>query len=349
MTVSIDVDGIAAEVPEGAAVKDALQFLGHPIGRFPGDPGAFMPCHTSGCLACALDIDGKLAPACITPVRQGMRIKTELGGLIPRRLIGGFMAHRVGGVGTPWWLAKDGYLEAACFAAGCNLRCPQCQNWGFSFLGLGDPLTPKEAASIMTATGRRYDVNRLAISGGECTLNRRWLLQYLGHLRDLSPDARLHVDTNATILTEDYLDDLVLAGMTEIGIDLKALRPETFMEITGLSDEHLAKRYLKTSWKAVRHMLGKHPSVFLGIGIPYNRALVSIDEIMEIGREVADIDPWVQVCVLDYRPEYQRLDIVRPSFSEMKEVHSVLRASGLETVICQTSKGRIGPSGDILP
>lgn len=349
MTVSIEVDGKASEVPEECTVSQALQFLGYPISSFPGDPGLFMPCQTGGCWSCALDIDGQLAPACITPIRQGMSIKTDAGSLTPQRLIGGFTAHRVGGVGTPWWLVKDGFLEAACFAAGCNFLCPQCQNWGFSFLDLGDPLTSEEAARKMTATRRLYGVDRLAISGGECTLNRRWLVQYLGHLRELNPDARLHVDTNGSILTEDYLDELVQTGMTDIGIDLKALRLTTFMVITGLEDEALAEMYLETSWKAVKHLLDNHPQVFLGIGIPYNSRLISLGEVEEMGQKIAEIDPWVQVCALDYRPEFQRLDIVRPALEEMMQVQEVLKATGLESVVCQTAKGRIGPSGELLP
>lgn len=349
MTISIEVDGKAAKVPGECTASQALQFLGYPISSFPGDPGLFMPCRTGGCWSCALDIDGRLAPACITPIRHGMNIKTSSGNLTPLRLIGGFTAHRVGGVGTPWWLVKDGYLEAACFAAGCNFFCPQCQNWRFSFLCQGDPLTPKDAARIMTATRRRYGVDRLAISGGECTLNRRWLVQYLGYLRELNPNARLHVDTNGSILTEDYLDELVQVGMNDIGIDLKALKLTTFMGITGLDDDALAGKYLETSWKAVKHLHDNHPQIFLGIGIPYNSKLISLKEVEEMGRKIAKIDPWIQVCVLDYRPEFQRLDIVRPAFGEMMQVHEVLKSTGLESVVCQTAKGRIGPSGELLP
>lgn len=349
MPIPIELDGKAVEVPEEGTVDKALQSLGYPISKFPGDPGLFMPCQTGGCWSCALNIDGRLAPACITTVHGEMRIKTDSESLTPRRLAGGFMAHRVGGVGTPWWLAKDGYLEAACFAAGCNFLCPQCQNWQFSFLCSGDPLTPEEAARKMTATRRRYGVDRMAISGGECTLNRRWLVQYLGHLKEMNPDASLHVDTNGSILTRDYLDELVWAGMTDIGIDLKALRLDTFMEITGLEDKVLANRYLMTAWDAVKHLIDNCSQVFLGVGIPYNSRLISLEEVGEMGRRIAGIDPLMQVCVLDYRPEFQRLDIARPAFEEMVQVHEILRATGLKSVICQTAKGRIGPSGELLP
>jgi pyruvate formate lyase activating enzyme len=70
-------------------------------------------------------------------------------------------------------------LKAACFAAGCNFRCPQCQNWETAYLGKGDALTSQEAAAIMTKTRRDLQVNRMAISGGESTLNKKWLIQYV--------------------------------------------------------------------------------------------------------------------------------------------------------------------------
>jgi len=51
----------------------------------------------------------------------------------------------------------------------------------------------------------------------------------------------------------------------------------------------------------------------------------------------------VQVCVLDYRPEFRRQDIARPAFDEMVQVKKVLERTGLKCVICQTEQGHIGP------
>jgi pyruvate formate lyase activating enzyme len=346
--ISIEVDGRPVKVPEGSSIKEALEALGFEITMFPTDEGLFMPCQTGGCWTCAVDVDGELRPACVSEVHEGMKIRTDPGVLTPKRIAGGFMGHHVGGVGTPWWLKGD-YIEVACFTAGCNFCCPQCQNWRFAYLCAGDPLTPEEAAEEMTDTRRHYGVDRIAISGGECTLNRRWLVQYLQHLRRLNPGARLHVDTNGSILTGDYLDELAEAGMTDIGIDLKALRISTFQKITCLEDVALAGRYMQTAWQAVEWLHENHPRIFLGIGIPYNKDLISLEEIEEMGRRIAEIDPWLQVCALDYRPEFKRPDLVRPGFWEMLMVHGVLRDTGLESVICQTARGRIGPGGELLP
>lgn len=348
--IEIEVDGKTSRIPEQITVKKALEELGYEITKFP-DKGLFAPCEVGGCYSCAVEIDGIVKQSCITPVKEGMRIRTELPeNYTPKRIVGGFMGHTAGGVGTPWYLKERGYIETAVFAAGCNFRCPQCQNWTTTYRGKGNfgyhVLTPRQAAEEMTRTRHRYGVNRMAISGGECTLNRKWLVQYVRELRQLNPDknARIHVDTNGSLLTKDYIDELVEAGMTDVGIDLKSLNVKTFMHITGSKDERLAERYKTTAWNATKYLIESYKDkVFLGIGIPYNEKLISLEEIELMGREIARVDSEVQVCALDYRPEFRRQNILKPSYQEMKRVYEILKNSGLKTVICQTTYGHIGP------
>jgi pyruvate formate lyase activating enzyme len=198
----------------------------------------------------------------------------------------------------------------------------------------------------MTGARREYGVDRMAISGGEPTLNRRWLLRYLRKLRELNPDekARLHVDTNAVLLTSDYIDELVEAGMTDVGIDVKGLKLKTFMSITGLNDEKLAGKLLEAEWQALKYSLDRYwGKVFIGVGIPYNPKLIPLEELREIGERIASWEPEVQVCALDYRPEFRRREIVRPSYEQMVEVKRLLEGTGLRCVICQTERGHLLP------
>lgn len=167
-----------------------------------------------------------------------MKVKTQFQGA-PLRIVGGFTGHSVGGVGTPYQLKGYRYIEVACFAAGCNFRCPQCQNWTTTYLSKAKTLRPREAAEAITHARKSYAVDRMAISGGESTLNRKWLLEYV--------------------------------------------------------------------------------------------------------REVRALDPALQVCVLDYRPQFRRMDLHHPSYDEMLEVYGVLKDVGMEVVICQTLRGYIGP------
>ena len=321
---------------------------GYRMSKYPEEGSLFTPCEVGGCWSCVVQVNKEIKPACTTRVKDGMRIRTELPeDYTPKRIVHGFSGHPVGGVGTPWWLKRrHGYREVACFAAGCNLRCPQCQNWETTYTGEGKAFTPKEAAEIMTATRDKFKVDRMAISGGESTLNRKWLVGYVRELRELNPDqnARIHVDTNATILTRDYIDELVEAGVTDIGPDLKGYYPKTFMRVTGIEEKGLAEKYLTTAWNAVSYLIERYKHrVFIGVGIPYNKELLSTEEIGLIGENLYQIDSEIQLCVLDYRPEFKRLDLIKPSYDEMVEVHKILREKGLTTVICQTEYGHIGP------
>ncbi|HMB45854.1 MAG TPA: radical SAM protein, partial [Candidatus Methanoperedens sp.] len=178
------------------------------------------------------------------------------------------------------------------------------------------------------------------------TLNRKWLIEYIRELKRKNTDdkAHFHVDTNGSILTPDYLDELVEAGMTDIGIDLKSLELNTFSHITGVNNREIAKKYLETSWNAVKYIVDNYPEkVFLGIGIPYNKDLISLDEIRKMGDKIRKIDENMQVCVLDYRPVFRRSYLQRPEYEEMVNVWKNLSGTGLKTVICQTVKGHIGP------
>lgn len=349
-TIEIEVNGEKYKVFEKITVKKALEELGYKFEKIP-TKGIFIPCEVGGCYCCSVEINGQIKPSCVTPVKAGMKIKTDLKeSFIPRRIVGGFMPHPVGGVGTPWYLKGKGYIEVALFTAGCNFRCPQCQNWTITYRGKENneykALFPKEAAEVMTKLRNKFKVDRIAISGGECTLNRRWLIEYLKELKKLNPDkeARLHVDTNGSLLTEDYIDELVNAGMTDIGIDLKSLKTETFMIITGLKDNKLAEIYKETAWQAVRYIIENYrDKVFIGIGIPYNKKLISLEEIEMMGKEIFKIDPEIQICVLDYRPEFRKGDISYPEYQEMEKIYKTLKNIGLKTVTCQTKYGYIGP------
>ncbi|MHC1627743.1 MAG: radical SAM protein, partial [Candidatus Nezhaarchaeales archaeon] len=216
-----------------------------------------------------------------------------------------------------------------------------------TYSSVGEPLTPFQAAHLLTEARRLYSVDRMAISGGESTLNRRWLIDFIRSLKALNRDekARFHVDTNAVILTPDYIDELVEAGMTDIGPDIKGLRLETFMKITGIKERELASRMLENEWSTVKYIVNKYwGKVFIGVGIPYNSAFMSLNELYEIGLKLASIEPTIQVCVLDYRPEFRAQYLKRPSFNEMMRVKKILEEAGLKTVICQTVKGHILPS-----
>jgi pyruvate formate lyase activating enzyme len=90
------------------------------------------------------------------------------------------------------------------FTQGCILRCPTCQNWPCTYSSRGTALTPEQAAGIIDSKAREFNLKRIAFTGGESTINRRWLIETLKKLKDLNPDGiNLHVDTNGALLTPE--------------------------------------------------------------------------------------------------------------------------------------------------
>jgi len=336
--IQIIVDGESFEISEHITVKAALESLGYKV---------HAPCKSGGCFECAVIIDGVLKQSCITPVYDGMKIDTETSQVTPLRIVSGFQGHMVGGVGTPHQLKKlHRVIEVACFGHGCILRCPTCQNWEVTYSSVDLPLTPRDASKLMTHARKEFRVDRMAISGGEATLNSGWLIKYFRELKMRNRDerARLHLDTNGVLLTPGYIDDLYGAGMSDIGVDLKGIRLETFMRISGLEDSEYAKKLLDAAWKAVRYIVDNYfDKIFIGIGIPYNRSLIQEEELYRMGESIASMRDDIQVGLLDYRGEFRMRKMKRPSFDEMLHAKRILEDAGLKCVIAQTERGYIGP------
>ncbi len=353
-TVTMTLDGRSRRFPAGWPLKRALEAAGV---RFPLvadglDEEAW--CGVGSCGRCGVRVDGALAPSCVTETADGLVVETGLEPAeLARRPVEGYQGHPVGGVGTPWKVksSRGWSVEVAAFVSGCNLRCPSCQNWRLAHWGRGEPRSPEEAARLLSLARRREGVGRMAVSGGEPTLNRPWLVAFFRALRalDADPDVRIHLDTNGSLLTPDYLDELVEAGMTDCGIDLKGLSRTTFQKITGFPNPGLAKRYLRRAWEAVAYLRSRyHGKVFVGVGIPYNPVFMTDEELAAMGRTLAAMGSDLQVTLLDYRPAFRWSASggpERPTVSTMSRAGRLLRSEGLKTVLCQTEEGLLGPDG----
>lgn len=280
------------------------------------------------------------------PIREGMNIETDVSKYKPLRIIHGPEPHVVGGKATPWWEVNYiDYVEAAIWTAGCNLRCPQCQNYSVTYDNTTPPLTPDQAAKLVITCHREYRTKGIAVSGGEPSINRNWIVEFFREVsRRLKPKTRKHLDSNGTILTPDYIDELVESGCNNIGVEPKCSRVETYMKITGITNRDIAYNYIETSWKAIEYIYEKYSDqVYLGIGLIYNSDLITLEEISEAGEKIYKINPEIQVTVLDYFPAFKRRSLKRPTLEEMLIVKKTLEDRGLKTVIVQTKHGHIGP------
>lgn len=262
--------------------------------------------------------------ACSAGAADGMEVETRSEALRaeePRRVVSFFPNHF--------------HASMSLFTHGCNFACDFCHNWNLSFSSAGRALTPQEAAdTTQRMTGPKGN-RRTGISGGEPTLNRRWLVEFIGNLKIASKDVRIQVDTNASLLTPDYIDELVDAGMTDFSPDLKGLQVETFQRVTRLEDRELSARHLETAWKAVEYVTSRYGDrIHIAVAIPYHPKLIGKEEVRGMGERLAAMKKGLDVNLVVYQPAFRMGHALPPSNEDISEALELLEGTGV-TAWCQ--------------
>jgi pyruvate formate lyase activating enzyme len=228
------------------------------------------------------------------------------------------------------------YTSVFVFTYGCNFNCDFCHNWESTFASIGKPMTPQEASLVIGQFIGSSEKPRIGISGGEPTLNRRWLVGLLKELRAKKHGIRIQVDTNASLLTRDVIDELYEAGMTDISPDLKGLELDTFIKITGVDNEELAQRYLQTAWQSIEHIVTEYAGkLYYTVGIPYHPDLISKEEVYHMGKKLAGLDQNIDVNLIVYQPAFRARDLQEVAGASIDEAMGLLNNTGLKRVWCQ--------------
>lgn len=315
--VTVTIDGEAHRVAERTPLSRVLTALGKGL-------GAGNDCGTGGCWACGVRVNGVFSRACSTGAAEGLEVETRadaLKGEEPRRIVSFFPDHL--------------HASMSLFTHGCNFSCDFCHNWNLSFGSAGKALTPKEAVDMTRRLTAAKGNRRTGISGGEPTMNRRWLVEYIDNLRATTRGVRIQVDTNASFLTPDYIDELWEAGMTDFSPDLKALEVDTFRRISGLDDREVAARLLETSWKAVEYALSRYGDrLHITVAIPYHPLFITGDEVRAMGERLAALKAGLDVNLIVYQPAFRQAKAGAPTDEQIDAVLEGLEATGV-TAWCQ--------------
>jgi pyruvate formate lyase activating enzyme len=341
--VKVSVNGIVYSVPSRITISRALEILGIRSPNTTDNSHDEDLCRSGGCFKCAVLVDGQLARGCSTEVLEGMEIvatEEDIEELPPLRVVSQLPSPLHTNV-------------VSIFTHGCNFSCGFCHNWDTTFSSTGRPLTPQELARFLDGQLRSSETPRLGISGGEPTLNRRWLVDFIEELKMRHRDLRIQVDTNASLLTGDYLDELYDAGMTDISPDIKASEVGTFMKVTGVDNRELARRYLETSWQAIEYIVSEYSrKLYYVVAIPYHPAVISGDEIHAIGKRLASLDKNMDVNLIEYQPAFRMRYEEELSREEIERVKSLLNDAGLKKVWCQAGPNiprAVDPEDLLLP
>ncbi|MCX5915376.1 MAG: radical SAM protein [Deltaproteobacteria bacterium] len=156
-----------------------------------------------------------------------------------------------------------GVITADC--AGCGLTCKYCWVRKESILEGregGEFLKPEEVAHRVLELMREKKINQGRISGGEPTIGRRHLIQFLNVLQRRR--VRFILETNGILIGEDesYAQDLALYPFLHVRVSLKGCTENEFARLTGADPRgfHLQLNALRNLKKAG---VSAHPSVML--------------------------------------------------------------------------------------
>lgn len=169
----------------------------------------------------------------------------------------------------------------------------------------------------------KYFISGITVSGGECTLQREFLIELFKSVKNLG--LTTFIDTNGSM--ELYKDVELLAVTDKTMIDLKAFKSEENKMLTGISNEIVIENIKQ---------LGKLDKIYeirtvVVPGILDNKCTVD-----EGSKLIASINPEIQYKLIKYRPMGVRkglLDTKVPTTEYMKELEAIVKANGCNNTI----------------
>lgn len=170
----------------------------------------------------------------------------------------------------------------------CNFKCRGC--FSPARVAQGKNMSVNQLVELVKRASLNYYQKlpqEIIITGGEPTLNRDYLVELVSKL-DFS---EVVLETNGYLLDEEYLDDLIAAGLSEVMLDLKAYDKLLHKWYTGFSNDRILKN--------VGLIHKKIPLVIITVYIP---GLIEKREIEKISRFISQIDPQIEYRINYFKP-----------------------------------------------
>ena len=194
-------------------------------------------------------------------------------------------------------LDYPGRVAAVVFTAGCNLRCPWCQNAGLVQAPWEPALLPED--EVLAFLARRTGVlEGVVVTGGE-PLYRQDLSSFLDRVKALG--YRIKLDTNGTY--PDRLASVAPGRVDYVALDLKNT-PTAYSRSAGVSVS-AAKLKATLGWLRERHPQSCEVRL---TWVPGLNDLDGLDEYAEF------VGPGLPVWVQAYRPG----PVLDPAFASVR-------------------------------
>ena len=203
---------------------------------------------------------------------------------------------RIAGLQKTTLLDFPGKVACTVFLAGCNFRCPFCQNGGL-VEGLSDQIPVSEDEIFRVLKKRRGVLSGVCVTGGEPTLQPD-LPVFLQKIKELGYLVKL--DTNG--YRPDVIATLHREGLLDyVAMDIKS-GPEGYAAAAGLPGLDLDRIRESVSW-------------LRGCGLPYEFRTTVVKE-LHTRDDILSIGHWLAGSRAYFLQSYRDSDaVLRPGYS----------------------------------
>lgn len=220
--------------------------------------------------------------------------------------------------------------------SGCNLRCRGC--FSMAREEVGEAMTVEQLVDLVRVSAQERfgrGPEEVVLTGGEPTLDRDYLVRLMRELRKFSRN--LVLQSNATLLEPDHLEELLATGVDRLIVDLKALNEERHMWYTGSSNRGILRN--------IAYAAPRVPMVVNTLLIP---GLVETEEIVGMARLLRTFEPLdLEFRINPFRAELSPERMSRtPTDQELEEAAERCRQEYPGTVSSRSClrESRGGPS-----
>ena len=169
----------------------------------------------------------------------------------------------------------------------------------------------------------KYFISGITVSGGECSLQRDFLVELFTEVRKLG--LTTFMDTNGS--TPIYKDKELLDVTDKTMIDLKAFDVEDSIKLTGMDNEIVIKNIKE---------LGAMDKIYEIRTVVVPEVLNNKYTVDEGSKLLASINPDIQYKLIRYRSMGVRKSLLEansPSIEYMKELEAIVHNNGIKNTI----------------
>jgi len=220
---------------------------------------------------------------------------------------------------------RRGYHNLAVFYESCTLNCLFCQNWHFRQVSAvhGEKTTAEELAGV--ANDRTHCV---CYFGGDPASQ---MLHALAASRLLAArGVAVCWETNGT--SQPALLDQALELSLKTGgcikFDLKAWSEPVYRALTGASNQRTLENFARAARRAAER---PDPPLVIAATLLVP-GYVEADEVAEIARFIAKINPEIPYALLGFAPHFRMSDLPRTPARVAFAAEAAARAAGLHNV-----------------